>query len=116
MNGNTDSKRRALLASDDPNLTILLPTLLAPTGYIVTSVARGTYSKANDTTDYDLLIIDGDPKEDFDEGLPAVVSVAPDDTIAAYERGVDLVIAKPMRAKVFMAKIRAILRRYGIEL
>lgn len=109
------SSRKALLASNDKALTLLLPTLLAPTGYVVTAVARGCYNKA-DANDYDLLIIDGDPKLTFRTGLPAVVSVAPRDVVAAYDKGVDLVVSKPLMANVFMAKVRAVLRRYGIEL
>lgn len=107
--------RKALLASNDAHLATLLPTLLAPTGYEVTTVAGGKYSKA-DANDYDILIIDGDPQLTFGEGLPAVVSVAPIDAIGAYDKGVDIVIDKPLMAKVFMAKIKAVLRRYGVEL
>lgn len=107
--------RRALLSSNDAHLATLLPTILAPTGYEVMAVAGGKYSKA-DANDYDILIIDGDPQLSFGEGLPAVVSVAPVDAIGAYDKGVDLVVNKPLMAKVFMAKIRAVLRRYGVEL
>lgn len=109
----TKQRRRALLASNDKALAVLLPTILAPAGYEVTAVARGCFKKS-DAGDYDLLIIDGDPQLSFRDGLPAVVSVAPADVVGAYDKGVDLVVPKPLIAKVFMAKIRAILRRYGI--
>lgn len=106
---------RALLASDDQALATLLPTIMAPAGYDVTAVARGCYDKS-DADEYDLLIIDGDPKLTFGRGLPAVVAVAPTDVVAAYDKGVDLVVLKPLKAKVFIVKIRAVLRRYGIEI
>ena len=116
---NTVAKRnityRALLASDDKALVTLLPTIMAPAGYDVTAVARGCYDESA-ADQFDILIIDGDPHHTFGQGLPAVVAVAPTDIIAAYDKGVDLVISKPLRAKVFMVKIRAILRRYGIEI
>jgi len=88
---------------------------MAPSGYVVTAVARGCYDKSA-AHEYDILIIDGDPSHTFGNGLPAVVAVAPTDIVAAYDKGVDLVVPKPLRAKVFMAKISAILRRYGIEI
>ncbi|MCM1309482.1 MAG: hypothetical protein NC301_00465 [Bacteroides sp.] len=107
--------RRALLATDDSNLVVLLPTLMAPNGYQVTAVTRGSYRKS-DVKDYDLLIIDGDPRVTFGDGLPAVVAVSPSDAVVAYDKGVDLVVNKPLVARVFMAKVRAVLRRYGIEI
>lgn len=106
---------RALLASDDSALATLLPTIMAPSGYDVTAVARGCYDES-DAHEYDILIIDGDPRLTFGDGLPAVIAVAPTDIVAAYDKGVDLVVRKPLRAKVFMAKISAVLRRYGIEI
>lgn len=117
MNGATQHiiTRRALLASDDASLAILLPALMAPTGYEVTAVARSAYKKS-DARNFDLLILDGDPRMTFEAGLPAVVSVAPTDAVTAYDKGVDLVVNKPLMAKVFMAKVRAVLRRYGIEI
>lgn len=108
-------RRRALLASNDKALALLIPTLLAPTGYEVVAVSHGKY-KTKDADNYDLLIIDGDPQLTFGPGLPAVVSVAPKDPVSAYDCGVDLVVSKPLIARVFMAKVRAVLRRYGVEL
>ncbi len=115
MQSNSNISRKVLLASNDNVLAALLPMLLAPTGYEVVTVAQGCYNKA-DAHLYDLLIIDGDPKMNFDGSLPAVISVAPTNIIGAYDKGVDMVVSKPLIAKVFIAKIRAILRRYGIEL
>lgn len=115
MQSNRNISRKALLASNDNALAALLPTILAPAGYEVIAVARGCYNKS-DSHLYDLLIIDGDPKLEFDDGLPAVISVAPTNAIGAYDKGVDLVVGKPLMAKVFIAKIRAVLRRYGVEL
>lgn len=115
MQTNRDTNRKALLASDDTTLAMLLPTLLAPAGYEVTAVPFDRCKKS-DAKAYDLLIIDGDPTLQFDGDLPAVIAVAPEDVIAAYDKGVDLVVNKPLMARVFMAKVRAVLRRYGIEL
>ena len=45
-----------------------------------------------------------------------MVVISPDDPINAYDSGADLVIDKPLRTNVLLAKLRSVLRRYGVNI
>lgn len=87
--------------------------MLAPTGFEVQTVpcckAKDLYGKG-----FVILVLDGDMQFSVDCGLPAVVVISPSDAVDAYDKGADLVVDKPLVANVLMAKIRAVLRRYGV--
>lgn len=66
--------------------------------------------------DFTLFVLDGDPKINITDIDPAVVVISPTDAVKAYDDGADLVLSRPFATNVFMAKIRAVLRRYDISL
>lgn len=107
--------RRALLATADKDLPVLLDAMLAPVGFTVQTIAPDKLGDMHHN-DYVILMLDGDPSVAIDEIMPAVVVIAPSDPVAAYDEGADLVVPKPLVANVFMAKIRAVLRRYGVKI
>lgn len=106
--------RRVLLATTDRSLPGLLSAMLVPNGFELHTVEVCAPEHVN-SHEYILLILDGDSRLSFTDGLPAVVVIAPRDAVKAYDNGADLVIDKPLRANVLLAKIRAVLRRYGIS-
>lgn len=106
--------QRALVATNDKALPELLSAVLASAGFIVQTIPMdeaGT-TKPNE---FVILVLDGDPKFPFEGLSPAVVVISPSNPVAMYDRGADLVVDKPIVANVLMAKIRAVLRRYGIS-
>lgn len=105
--------RRALLATTDKALPALLDAMLAPVGFTVQTIAPDKVGEMRHN-DYVILMLDGDPHVAIDDIMPAVVVIAPSDPVAMYDEGADLVVPKPLVANVFMAKIRAVLRRYGV--
>lgn len=88
--------------------------MLAPTGFEVQTVPDCA-ERDLQGGDYVILLLDGDPKFCVDCGLPAVVVISPSNPVDAYDKGADLVVDKPLVANVLMAKIRAVLRRYGVS-
>lgn len=107
--------RRALLATNDKALPRLLSTLLEPLGFTVQTIPMNAKGPAK-PNDYVILMFDGDPEYTVADMMPAVVVIAPSDPVAMYDDGADLVVDKPLIANVFMAKIRAVLRRYGVRI
>lgn len=107
--------RRALLATNDKALPKLLSAMLAPAGFSVQSIPADC-SGVPCPSDYVILVLDGDPQIPLEGLMTAVVVIAPSDPVAVYDKGADLVVDKPLVANVFMAKIRAVLRRYGIKI
>lgn len=107
--------KRALLATDDKALPKLLEAVLEPNGFDLQAVSlRGI--KNIDPDDYAILVLDGDMQFIIDDGLPIVIVISPSDPIGAYDNGADLVVNKPLVANVLMAKIRAVMRRYGVAI
>lgn len=110
-----EPKHLALVATNDDRLGQLLAAMLTPVGFSVKLIRRGA-SKDLHLDDFDLLVLDGDPAYSISGLAPAVVVISPSDQIAMYDAGADLVINKPLVANIFLARIRSVLRRYGIRL
>lgn len=111
----TDSKFLALVATNDDKLGQLIAAMLTPLGFNVHLIRPGE-SRGKHINDFALLIIDGDPVYPINNIEPAIVVISPSNHIATYDDGADLVINKPLEANVFLARIRSVLRRYGIRL
>ncbi|MBE6305552.1 MAG: response regulator transcription factor [Bacteroidales bacterium] len=105
--------RRALLVSSNKALSGIISAMLVHVGFEVQLISSAE-AKALKPEDFTILIFDGDPSDRFTEFHPGVIVIAPSDAIKMYEMGADLVIERPLSAKVFIAKIRAMLRRYNI--
>lgn len=110
-----DNKHLALVATNDKTFGRLLADMLEPAGFTVKLIKRGG-SQGLSMNDYVLMVLDGDPINPIDNLQPAVVVISPTDPIAMYDGGADLVMNKPITTNVFMARIRSVLRRYGITL
>ncbi len=104
---------RALLATNDRSLPQALSALLASNGIELQTVDK-CGPEHFESQDYIILMLDGDLTYPVGDGLPALVVIAPSNPIEAYDKGADIVIDKPLRANVLMAKLRAVLRRYGV--
>lgn len=112
VNGN---KYLAMVATNDDKLGQLIAAMLTPLGFMVRLIHPGD-SRGEHINDFALLIVDGDPVYPIGNLEPAIVVISPSDQIAAYDDGADLVVNKPLEANVFLARIRSVLRRYGIRL
>ncbi|MBD5187937.1 MAG: response regulator transcription factor [Bacteroides sp.] len=111
----TQKNKRALVATDDHSLPAVLTAMLAPTGIevqCVDSQSMQPYAESG----YTVVMVDGNPLGEVGQGLPAMVVISPDDPINAYDSGADLVIDKPLRTNVLLAKLRSVLRRYGVNI
>lgn len=111
----TKDKYLALVSTNDDRLGQLIAAMLTPLGFNVRLIHRGE-SGGEHLNDFALLILDGDPIYSIGELDPAIVVISPSDQIAAYDEGADLVVNKPLEANIFLARIRSVLRRYGIKL
>lgn len=107
--------KRALIATDDNSLPAVLSAMLAPTGIEVQRVDSQSMRPYGES-DYMVVMVDGDPRGEVGQGLPAMVVISPDDPIGAYDSGADLVVDKPLRTNVLLAKLRSVLRRYGVNI
>lgn len=105
----------ALLATDDKELPRLLTAMLAPAGFSVQTVAARDCPKV-DTREYVIVFYDGDLQKPVSGQNAAVVVISPTDAVAMYDAGADLVVERPFIANVLMAKVRSVLRRYGIRI
>lgn len=109
-------EKRALVATDDNSLTEVLSAMLAPTGIEVQRVAAHSMEPYGAHSAYTLVLVDGDPMGTVNQGLPAMIVIAPKDAVRAYDSGADLVVEKPLRANILLAKLRSVLRRYGVTI
>ncbi len=107
--------KRAIVATDDQSLPEVLSAILEPTGIELQSVPAESL-EPYDSEDYTLIMVDGNPQGEVGQGLPALVVISPDDPIGAYDSGADLVVDKPLRTNVLLAKLRSVLRRYGVSI
>lgn len=110
-----DNKYLALVSTNDDRLGQLIAAMLTPLGFNVRLIHRGE-SHGEHINDFALLILDGDPAYPIQDLEPAIVVISPSDQIAVYDDGADLVVNKPLEANIFLARIRSVLRRYGIRL
>lgn len=108
-----NADKRAIVATNDHSLPQVLSAILEPTGIELQSVPAGSM-KPYDADGFTLVMVDGDPKGEVGQGLPALIVISPEDPIGAYDSGADLVVDKPLRTNVLLAKLRSVLRRYGV--
>ena len=110
---NTLGYRRALLVSDNIALLGIITAMLFPSGFEVELI---TMNEARELKpeDFTILIFDGDPSFKFTRFYPGVVVISPSNIAQIYDRGADLVLERPLVTNTFVAKIRAMLRRYSI--
>lgn len=111
----TENKYLAMVSTNDDRLGQLIAAMLTPLGFNVRLIQRGE-SRGERINDFALLILDGDPVYPIADLAPAVVVISPSDQVAVYDEGADLVVNKPLEANIFLARIRSVLRRYGIRL
>ncbi|MBC7287326.1 MAG: response regulator transcription factor [Armatimonadetes bacterium] len=119
-------KRRILLVEDREEDANLVKAILEPEGYQVHWVQRGDAAMAAfDEFQPDLVILDlvlPEGPNGFEicrqirakSEVPIIVVTVRDeevDTVVGLELGADDYIAKPFRAREFLARVRAILRR-----
>ncbi len=110
-----NADKRAIVATNDHSLPEVLSAILEPTGIELQRVPAGSM-EPYDAAGYTLVMVDGDPQGEVGQGLPALVVISPDDPISAYDSGADLVVDKPLRTNVLLAKLRSVLRRYGVSI
>lgn len=106
---------RAIVATNDQSLPEALSAILEPAGIELHHVPAESLEPYN-TNGYTLAMVDGDPQAEVSQGLPVLVVISPHDPIGAYDSGADLVVDKPLRANVLLAKLRSVLRRYGVNI
>lgn len=106
----------ALIVTDDQSLPKLLGAILIPAGFAVKTVAHPALEQEVENDDYTMLVIDGDLPGPMPALESAVVVIAPRNAVDAYDLGADLVIDKPLIANIFLAKVRAVMRRYGVAI
>lgn len=106
------------MATDDSSLSHLLSAILASACIdIKTCALQDIHTALNENdSDFELLIVDGDVTEPLQSGYIALVVISPSDGVATYDLGADMVVYKPLSANIFLAKVRSILRRYGIAI
>ena len=127
MSGQRDSKLRIALVEDDPQQARLLTSWLGEAGYPAILYGSGAeFLRSVARESYDRLILDwGLPDLDGLEVLDryrSIVSSGPgvivvtvrdqeSDAVAALEHGADEYLRKPIRAREFLARVRALGRR-----
>lgn len=105
--------RRALLVSSNKALPGILAAMLARVDFEIQLISMDE-AQVLKPEDFTILIFDGDPTFQFTKFLPGVVVISPSDAAKTYDQGADVVLERPLASKVFVAKIRAMLRRYNI--
>ena len=122
-------QNRILLIEDDPRLAALVCEYLGESGYLVTTAASGTTgmdlatSTAFDALILDLMLPDMDGLEvcrklRAQSGIPIVMLTARGDAtdrVVGLEMGADDYLPKPFEPRELLARLRAILRRWGTE-
>ena len=127
MNEQRGSKLRIALVEDDPQQARLLASWLGDAGYPAILYGSGAeFLRSVARESYDMLILDwGLPDLDGLEvlnryrsivsGGPGVIVVTvrdkESDAVAALEHGADEYLRKPIRAREFLARVRALGRR-----
>lgn len=124
------SANRVLIIDDDTRLTEMLAEYLAPEGLSLTAFANGsTGLREAQTGEYDLIVLDvmlpglsgfevlRQLRESGSETPVLMLTARGDDVdrIVGLEMGADDYLAKPFSPKILVARIRALLRRVGIE-
>ncbi len=121
----TDAPVRILLVEDDAEISRMLVETLSENGFIATSATSATeMDRQMERTDIDLIVLDVMlPGEDgisicrrlrAVSGVPIIMLTALGedvDRILGLEIGADDYVTKPFNSRVFVARIRALLRR-----
>lgn len=109
-------KYNALLATDDREMPRLIATIMVPAGFEMKAIGTKALDEEIHKDTYSIIIVDGNLPGPVSVNESAIVAISPDDPIATYDLGADLVIDKPLITNVFLAKVRAVLRRFGIKI
>jgi two-component system OmpR family response regulator len=117
---------RILIIEDDPQLGLLLSSVLQQNGYSVDLTDDGERGQAlGDTESYDAILLDlGLPKIDGSQVLrhwrsghremPVIVLTARgrwSDKVATFDLGADDYVTKPFQMEEVLARLRAVIRR-----
>jgi DNA-binding response OmpR family regulator len=126
---------KILLVDDDADLRAVLSFALRDAGYLVSEAVDGATARqqASDVRP-DLVILDlnlgpeeglellpalrqspGDPSAPARPVLVLSVRASEEDVVAALDRGADDHLAKPFSPRTLLARVRALLRRSGID-
>lgn len=117
----------ALIATADDGLRQLLASSLRDAEFDVSEKSR-LADIAPDSTDFSLILIDTDfwPAESLRllrklrQGAcgynTAIIIISHTNSLEAYDAGVDMVLTKPISVPLFMARVRSVMRRYGIRI
>ncbi|GJM10050.1 MAG: DNA-binding response regulator [Lysobacteraceae bacterium] len=125
MAANTPSKDRILVIDDDEDLTEMIRDFLLSSGFEVQTVANGNEAVERIVSDQpnlvvlDLMLpgIDGlsvcrQVRPSYSGPILMLTALADDiDEVTGLEVGADDYLAKPVRPRVLLARIRALLRR-----
>ena len=120
---------RILVVDDEPDICEILSFNLIKAGYGVGTASSGEEALQSDPASYDLLLLDVmmGKISGFDVAArlkadPATASVpiifltakdTEDDTVSGLEAGADDYITKPFSIREVLARVQAVLRRYG---
>ncbi|BAY96075.1 winged helix family two component transcriptional regulator [Tolypothrix tenuis PCC 7101] len=126
----TTSSMRILLVDDETELTDPLSRVLSREGYSVDAAYEGTSgSQLAQASSYDLLILDwmlpGKTGLEICQELRRQGKTTPvlfltakdtlDDRVAGLDAGADDYLVKPFELRELLARVRALLRRSGVE-
>jgi len=119
---------RLLVVEDDPDLSGQLVEALRDAGYAVDLAQEGEEAEfLGETEPYDAVVLDlGLPNVDGmtilerwrEKGrtMPVLILTARDrwsDKVAGFDAGADDYLAKPFRVEELLARLRAVIRRFG---
>ena len=125
----TGSKYRILVVDDEPDICDILSFNLEKAGYSIETAHSGEEALECHPETYDLLLLDvmmGEisgfrlaemlKAEPRTRQVPIIFLTAKDsenDTVAGFDLGADDYITKPFSIREVLARIQAVLRRYG---
>lgn len=118
-----------LLIDDDPELAELLKTYLDSEGFNLAAAFNGEAGlKRMESTDFDLVILDVMlpdtsgfnvlAKLRATSSVPVIMLTGRGeeiDRVVGLEMGADDYVSKPFQLRELLARIRAVLRRYGVS-
>ena len=120
-------KKRILIVEDETDIRDLMVLHLGRDGYQVDAVADGEAGMKKIAEPYDLLVLDwmlpGVSGIDLAKAvrkssnvpiLMVTARVEPADVVLGLEAGADDYVTKPFEIPVFLARVRALLRRAGL--
>lgn len=116
----------ALVATADSQLGQLIRSALGEVGIAVKLISSVEHFPEMNHMMFSLFIVDGDLQPGDAMEIPrilraeeatadaAIVVLSHTDDLEGYDAGADVVLPKPLSPKLFMARVRSIMRRYNI--